>query len=202
MSWLGDFAEGVVSYAVDIVTLPASLVVKGVTGKTIGDYVTGNDRPPSVNGFLGNLVSFGTDMIPVVRVPSMLTKAVTGNTIGDYVTGDTDADRTLAQNSAKEVAKINERATEREAENAQRAKLAPVRDAGVTARQGSTEQPMVLNEKEMEVRKQIRQNGANGGFAVAQASHAVAVTPSATSNGAGQTTTTGAGQTTTTGATR
>lgn len=96
-----------INAGVDYITYPISYTVKAFTGKTFGDYVTGNQRPPSTNGFLKNLVSWGTDVVlpgvatfamgptaGIAAIGAVLgTKAVTGNSIGDYVTGNTDQNR-------------------------------------------------------------------------------------------------------------
>lgn len=117
-----------VGAAVDITTFPLSYPNKVVTGKTFGDYVTGNQRPPSQAGMWKSMGAAAVDIgIPVaigmVFPPAGIaaaavvvgTKAITGNSIGDYVVGDTNASRQEAENTRidNEYAQAQERAAAR-----------------------------------------------------------------------------------------
>src|SRR5687768_3989891 len=90
------FGSSIVTLVVDVVTFPVSYIPKVFTGgKTLGDYVTGTERPPSQNSTIGN---FGAFIIDVLTSPvSLPLRAFTGNSIGDYVLGDTNEQRSTSQ---------------------------------------------------------------------------------------------------------
>lgn len=123
------------STGLDYLAFPLSYGVKAFTGKTIGDYVTGNDRPPSRTGFVGNFVATAVDLAgpialgmlnPVAGMVAMGavvgTKALTGNSIGDYVTGNTDARRREAEAAGL----MQEQAMVQQRMNSQQAGPAPM----------------------------------------------------------------------------
>jgi hypothetical protein len=94
-----SFLKSTGTFLVDSLTFPISYLTKfGSGGRTIGDMVTGTQRPPSTNGFMGNTASLLLDFVtfPV----STLTKAFTGNSIGDYVTGNTNEKRQMAEDAS------------------------------------------------------------------------------------------------------
>jgi hypothetical protein len=129
---VGSIVGGAVRGGVDYISYPISMGVEAITGKSIGDYISGNQRPPSQNGFMGGAMSFATNvlvpaalpLIPVVGIPLALaypvanvaSKAITGNSFGDYVTGNTDAARREADNKRidSEYAQVQQRTMARQ----------------------------------------------------------------------------------------
>jgi hypothetical protein len=86
------FFSSVTTFVVDSVLFPISYIPKIMSGgQTLGDMLTGTERPPSHNSTLGNVGAFTVDLLtaPV----SLPLRMFTGNSIGDYVTGDSNETR-------------------------------------------------------------------------------------------------------------
>jgi hypothetical protein len=94
-----SFLKSAGTFLIDSFTFPVSYLTKfGSGGRTIGDMVTGTQRPPSTNGFMGNTASLVVDVITAPL--TVFVKAFTGNSIGDYVTGNTDEKWQQAENAS------------------------------------------------------------------------------------------------------
>lgn len=94
-----SFLKSAGTLLVDSITFPISYLTKfGSGGRTIGDMVTGTQRPPSTNGVAGNTASFVVDF--VTAPVTVFVKAFTGNSIGDYVTGNTNEKRQMAEDAS------------------------------------------------------------------------------------------------------